>query len=321
MDCNTPVDLNRSKSSKKISQNKVPKYNIDKRKSDGIAGKLFLNKFKGNQNNKVNKIPINHRMSIQDANMFAFSKLINNIKTENNEKPKKKDKDYYLNLLNNIYSNDSHLSNKNVIKNNNKKKEINIIKKYEKKISMNTSKIMDDKNNNKFVRQNSKKKLSIFSQDQDFQPNNKMNDLDKCIKDEKSAKKQNNINNETKNSKCNKRFLSQKTVSKFKHALKIKKKENKSSKNDEKEKNDEIKEEKLSENNKGIKINENFNNMNNMMNNKKESKNNDKEETELDIDNIKSPPNNKILKKKTKKKYNESCFLCCFTVKDDSFIN
>jgi hypothetical protein len=159
---NINININRSKSSRKIFQNKIPKYNEDKRKSDGIAENVFLNKIKGNHNNKLNKIPVNHRLSIQDSNMFAFSKFINNIKSYNNEKPKKKDKDYYLNLLNNIYSNESHLSNNNVIKNNNKKKECNIIKKYDEKISMNTPKVMNYKNNYKFIRKDSKKKVKYF---------------------------------------------------------------------------------------------------------------------------------------------------------------
>ena len=308
----------RSKSSRKINQNKIPKYNEDKRKSDGVAGNLFLNKFKGSHNNKVNKIPIYHRLSIQDANMITFSKLVNNIKSANNEEPKKKDKDYYLKLLNNIYSSESHLSNNNVIKNNTKKKECNIIKKVERKISM-TPKGMNNKNDFKFIRKDSKKKLSILSQEHKCEPNNNINELDNCIKDDKSTKKENNISNEAKDSKFTKKFLSQKSVSKFniKHGLKIKKKENKSSKKEEKVINDELKEEKILENNKEIKKDENINHMNN----KKESKNNDKEETELDIDNIKSPPNNKIIKNKSNKKHCESCFLCCFTMKDDSFIN
>ena len=315
------INIIRSKSSRKINQNKIPKYNEGKRKSDGLAGNLFLNKFKGSHNNKVNKIPINHRMSIQDANMFTFSKLISNIKPDNNEKPKKKDKDYYLKLLNKIYSNDSHLSNNNVIKNNTKKKEGNINKKFERKISMNTPQIMNNKNDIKFIRKDSKKRPSILSQKQKCEPNNNNNnnELDNCIKDDKSTKKENNTSNEAKESKSTKRLLSQKTVSKFnaKKGLKIKKKENKNSKKQEKVINDELKEEKILENNKEIKKNENINHLNN----KKESKNNDKEETELYIDNIKNPPKNKILKNKSNKKHCESCFLCCFTVKDDSFIN
>jgi hypothetical protein len=316
---NININIKKSKSTRKINQNKIPKYNEDKRKSDGVAGNLFLNKFKGNHNNKANKIPINHRLSIQDSNMFAFSKFINNIKSYNNEKPKKKDKDYYLNLLNNIYSNESHLSNNNVIKNNNKKKECNIIKKYDEKISMNTPKVMNYKNNFKFIRKDSKKKLSILSQDQKCEQNNSINELDKCIKDDKSTKKEINKSNEAKDSKSTKRFLSQKTVSKFnvKHGLKFKKKENKSSKKEDKIIADELKDEIILEGNKEIIKNENINHINN----KKESKNNDKEETELDIDNIKNPPNNEILKNKSNKKQNETCFLCCFTVKDDSFIN
>ena len=312
------INLYRAKSSRKISQNKIPKYNECKRKSDGIVEHLFLNKIKGNQNNKAIKILNNHRLSTQNANILTFSKLINNIKPDNNEKPKKKDKDYYLKLLNNIYLNDSHLSNNNVIK----KKETNEIKKYEKKISMNTPKIMNYKNNFKIVCQKSQKKLSFSSQDEKFEPNNKMNNLDNnYIKDDKLTKKENNISNEAKIPKSTKKYLSQKTVSKFtvKHGLKIKKKENKIAKKEEKGINDELKEKKISENNKEIKINEDFNHMNII--NKKDSKNNDKEETELDIDNIKNPPNNKILNNKSTKKNNESCFFCCFTMKDDSFIN
>jgi hypothetical protein len=316
------INLYRSKTSKKIIQNKIPKYNVDKRKSDGIAENVFLNKIKAIHNNKLNKIPVNHRLSIQDSNMFAFSKLINNLKPDTNEKPKKRDKDYYLNLLNNIYLNDSHLSsNKNVIKNSFKRRESNAIKKYEKKISMNTPKIMNYQNNFKIVIPNSDKKLDIISQNPNCEPNNQMNNLDNCIKDGISSKKENNISNEAKNSKLTKRYFSQKTVSKFKakNGLKIKKKENKITNKEEKEIYDKIKERKISENNKEIKINENFDQTNN---NKKESKNNDKEETELDIDNNKNPPNNKIVNNKSNKKHNESCFFCCCTVKDDdSFIN
>jgi hypothetical protein len=315
------ININKSKSSRKIIQNKIPKYNVDKRKSDGIAENVFLNKNKGNHSNKLNKIPINHRLSIQDSNKFAFSKLISNLKPDTNEKPKKKDKEYYLQLLNNIYSNDSHLSNKNVIKNSFKRKESSEIKKYEKKISMNTPKIMNYQNNFKIVLPNSNKQLDIFSPNSKCEPNNKMNKLDSCIKDGISSKKENNIsNNEAKNTKLSKRYSSQKTCSKFiaKNGLKIKKKENKIAKKEEKEIYDKLKERKISENNKEIKINENIEHINN---NKKESKNNDKEETELDIDNNKNPPDNKIVKNESNKKHTESCFFCCFTMKDDSFIN
>ena len=155
--------------------------------------------------------------------MFAFSKLINNIKSDNNEAPKKRDKDYYIKLLNNIYSNDSHLSSKNAIKNNIKKRNSNVIKTYDQKDIINGPKPRKDKNNFKFECQSTKQKLSIFSQDLNCGENKKMNDLDNCIKDGEVTKKQSSLSKE----QSLKKIVSEKSISKFKvkNGLKIKKKE------------------------------------------------------------------------------------------------
>ena len=122
------------------------KNNVDKRKSDDICFNNFLNKFKDSQKYKFKNIPINHRMSYENK-QFIISNLIK----DNNEKAYTRDKNYYINLLNNIYMNDSHLSNKNFFKSQNMKKKI------EKKKTYNFSKRNSKDNSGS---KNSKKKLS-----------------------------------------------------------------------------------------------------------------------------------------------------------------
>ena len=88
----------------------------DKRRSDDICFNKFLKNYKNTQNDKISKIPIDHRMSYQDKNALIFNIMVQN--ENDNENPVIRDNNYYLNFVNNVYQKDSHLSNNNVMKNN-----------------------------------------------------------------------------------------------------------------------------------------------------------------------------------------------------------
>lgn len=131
---------------KKLSNRMVrKKYSmqiINKRKSDDMASSNLINKLSNiNNNNKKTQIPAYLEYSCQNKNIFLRNKVLNNenkdfndnniIHNHNHETSTKKDKNYYLNLLNKIYLDDSHLSNDhNEIK---KETSIKITKKLMKK--------------------------------------------------------------------------------------------------------------------------------------------------------------------------------------------
>ena len=142
MDFNKSIFLQSQKSFKPLFTKKLNLNNFEKdnKRSEDLNGNIFFKKVKNSQNIKVNKIPLNNinsRIGIKGLNLINSSKIINNMnnENENNEKKIKKDKDYYLNYINNIYTNDSHLSKNNIIKNNIKetKEGINKIKLEKKK--------------------------------------------------------------------------------------------------------------------------------------------------------------------------------------------
>jgi hypothetical protein len=70
----------RANSSNKIFQYKFSNnyVNKDKRKSNEININ-FSQRFKEIKNSNLNKLPINQRLSLQNTNMFSFSKILKNI--------------------------------------------------------------------------------------------------------------------------------------------------------------------------------------------------------------------------------------------------
>ncbi len=226
-----PVN-NKSKQAIKKQYTIQTHNNANKRKSDDIHFYNFLSKFKHNQKYKINKIPINHRFSFEDKDTFMSNLLQNlndNNKNKNMNKNKnklvKRDSKYYVNLVNGIYSNDSHLSNKNVVKNSCSPMNI-MLKKIEKKKTCNFSKRIKDINlTKKSGSKNSKKKVSIGSNDIKNKSDKK---LYNCSK---SSKKCNIASNENEKTK---KFLNDKNFAKYhstKGISKFKKNENSLSKN------------------------------------------------------------------------------------------
>jgi hypothetical protein len=104
----------RAKSSRKLLKYKISN-NIaykDKRRSSEMNINNYLNKFKKNQKSKLNKIPMDQRLSLQNLNNINFSQILKNKNNKIETLPQKRDKNYYLNLINEIYLSDTHLSNK-----------------------------------------------------------------------------------------------------------------------------------------------------------------------------------------------------------------
>lgn len=296
-----------AQSSKKLNLKKNYTFQIrdtdDSKKNNDIISTNFQIKCHEN-NTKINKNPINIRQSFKGKSKTRFLNILNH---NTNQKPIKKDKNYYLNLLNDLYLNDQHLSNNNIIRFN-KNDKINLSNKLVKKKTFNVSKIMNIKDNN-----NSKPKLSIISKNTNFD-----------IKEEEENK---NSSINSKDDKVNpfKRYISEEIASKFKTSQGLIKINNNKSKlkklksyhninslnikNILKEENDESKDT-IQKELKNVKIN---NNENKNKKSKKENKNEKKV--------IKNSRNNLNNNQKTNKKDRKSCFFCCFTVdnEDDSF--
>lgn len=343
MDFNKSIFLQSQKSFKPLFTKKLTLSNFEKdnKRSEDLNGNIFFKKVKNSQNIKVNKIPLNNinsRIGIKGLNLINSSKIINNMinDNENNEKQIKKDKDYYLNYINNIYTNDSHLSKNNIIKNNIKdtKEGINKIK-LEKKKTYNFSKLK----NPKF----SKKQISICSNDFNNLSNKKLFNFthksskkisreNNDIKDEILLKKTSNLSNKIRIEKIDNKKYDDRLASKYitsenllkvnsKKEKDIKKNLNNSINNEEEKIKYNIKEEigyKL-KHSKTMKLSSNLNKKNK---NKKESKKLEKGELELEKCETKNDEGKNISKNKTLKNYSfKSCFLCCFTPKDDSFSN
>ena len=238
-----------------ILQNQI---NIDKRKSDELNFINSTNKSRNSQNNKLNKIPFNIRSSYQEKRLIPNINIENNVNKDNKDKeaPAKKDKNYYLNLLNNIYLNDSHFSNKNTVKNNNNNNSINnsinnnsLNKNSNNSKNINTKKEMNNIDvNKKFMKRKtcnlSKGRCSKDSLGKNFRSSKKViNYVDNEIRDNskklsindnkdnidiKFAKKLSNFSKEMISSKKEPKILSEKAVSTFKNpesSIKFKMKE------------------------------------------------------------------------------------------------
>lgn len=316
MDYNKPCLFDkRAKSSKKIFQYKFSNCNVNKgkRRSNEIIPNNFSNKFKEMQNSKINKIPTNHRLSLQNSNMLYGLKISKSPK-KNNEKPIKRDKDYYLNILNEIYLNDSHLSNKS--------KKI----KFEKDNSNKFSRYRSSKNIPfKFGTKSTNKKYSLFSNEYRNKSHRKLNIFNNIqTKDEKSVSKNtDNFCHNIKSKRINRKYLSTKTVSKFKTSKDKNSKKNQISLNDNEKNvdlNDTLKDEKNNEMiNKEIKSKKKICKIiHQHEKHKSNNKNNEKEETEMDIyDTNNNISNKKKVKTQKTLKLRKCCFFCCLTANDN----
>lgn len=326
MDYNKSIFFNPPKTEKKFIQKKFSlqsKNNNDKRRSDDIYFNHFINNITDSIKDKIKNIPIKNRFSFENQNE-AISTIMkeNQLKIESNTR----DRNYYLNLLNNIY-NDSHLTNKNILN-------MNLKKKIEKKKTFNFSKHKASKDYS--TNKNSNKKLSYCSNDiRNNISNNKTCSNDIKNKSIKSIKKLSNFSNEAierakkyLNEKLMKKYQSTRTISKFKknassnNDFKMKSSFNLKNNNENEKVDDSIKEKKDDE----LKIVVN-------RKNKKVKNNIEKEEVELEkcdtkINSNKNTPKNdlnnnninNIPKNKNTKniKKNRFCFFCCLTSKDDS---
>jgi len=313
------------KFSTKMYQRKYTSQIINKRKSDDISNINFINKLSNINNNKISKIPVHFRYSCQNENTFLKNKFLNrenkdcndNNNINNNEISTKKDKNYYLNLLNDIYLNDSHLSN------NNNETYNKVSKKMMKKKTCNFSKLKIFKNNQIIKSSKNLQKLSLK-----FNNNGSKN---------KSNEKNNNKNDRDKKENQNfKRFSSDICLFEFKSTealVKLKKRESFKKKRNPKFNIDEDKHinknlnEHL-EHKESSKLNKiNIKNKENKQEKNKRSRNNENQfENEMAIlekTNTKNISNSNNLKDKsnTKKKYKKmykTCFCCLIKNSDDS---
>ena len=315
------------------------KNNNDKRKSDDIFINNYLKKFKNLQKDKINKIPVDHRLSCQNKNVQISSLMLQN--SNNDENKGVKDNNYYINLLKNIYMNDSHLTNQNIIKNN-QKDSINIIKRFEKKKTYHYSKGRNSKDSSikRNSNKHSKKKLSF-----DTNVIRKEMPKKKSISSNEMKKQQNNklLNSiDLNNNNDNNQFLSEKKISKIKsskgndsanNSKKIKSSRNISKIDVIKIMNTSLKDEKkIIENNKinqkELKLKLNNNNQKQKERKRNNNQNIEKEEIEIEKCDTKNNSNknnsknnviidNKENANKNDKKNKISCLFCCFSIKDD----
>lgn len=221
-----PKRLNSNMINKKFSN-----LIFDKRKSDEISNSNIIN-------NKIGKMPVQFRYSCQSKNIFFKNKILNNENKDYNDinntntnkygNPLKKDKKYYLNLLNEIYLNDSHLSNDN----NEIKKEtsIKMTKKIFKKKTCNFSKLKLFKDSQNIISSKSSKKLTFkFDKNKLNEKKNKMKYKNKSDRQHKEHSKSKLCNKENTKESQNKEFSSDNYISKFKTTealVKVKSKEN-----------------------------------------------------------------------------------------------
>ena len=359
MDNNNRSKIFPKDSPKKFSDKRMflqYKNNIDKKKSEDINS---IN-FKSPINNQSKKNLLNLRSTYQGK--IILSNIINNnneqninlskkdINNTNREKPIKKDKNYFLNLLDDIYFNETHLSNKNAKRKNMNNNSNNIIKgnkNFIKKQTYNFSKLRGSSKN--LIRKSyksSKKILSTFSNEKINKSNRLSNNgsKDNIEKSIRSNKKQSTFSKNIVNKKPIAKFLSERFVSKFKaneEQSKVKVKESvfkiiKSSQNVINEveyMNETLKDEKKENNINKVKNVNNENNETmikevkpikpainineNQMKNSKKSRNVENENF-TKMDSNKSIPNNKSIKVKKVKKMYKTCFFCCLFKNDDS---
>ena len=300
------------------------KINSDKRKSYDISINKFLNNLKDSQKNKLRNIPIKYRPSWEYKNLG-----ISNIMKENslkNDSTYVKDKNHYMNLVNNIYTNDSHLSNNKIFKSQ------NIKKNFEKRETINFSKRKNSKDNwgKKSSSKCSKKKLSYCSNDLKNNFSNKITQSND-FKNRTTKKLSNFTNEENERRKkfeidnflLMQKFQSSHTISKLKKNINFPKMKSSHNimKNNEKEiMNDTIKEE--------IKKQKKFQNDDNAKEKKiKHIIKNERNEVEKcqtenilnkNDSNYKTNNNNIIENKKSKKKF-RFCLFCCLNSRYDSF--
>ena len=222
------------KFSSKMLQRKYASQLINKRKSDDILASNFVNKLSSINNNKISKIPSNLRYSCQNKNLFLKNKALNNEdkdtidnnNTNNHKIPIKKDKNYYLNLLNEIYLNDSHLSNIN----SNNETCIKASKKLMKKKTCNFSKIKIFKDSQTIKSSKNLKKLTLKFNNGNKNPSNENNNI--MINNNKNDKeKKENSKSKLciKENNDYKRFCSDNCIAEFKCTealVKVKIKEN-----------------------------------------------------------------------------------------------
>ena len=301
-----------------------PNYNVNKRKSDDLCFHNFINKLRFSQKYKNNKIPINHRLSYEDKNIlissFVLQNINNNNNNNNNNDNKVRDKKKLLNLLNDIYINDSHLSNnKNIIKNN-LKESSSFLNMLEKKKTFNFVQNRRSKDNStrKTWSKKSKKKFSCES-----------NENNKSIK--KMINCSNELNDKTNN------FLSEKLASKFQSSKGIYNlKNNIDMSNSKHLKNQNINENEnildiIKEDKNEKKSNKNISIQNNERKSKKNktkySKNskNSKNRKDIEIENEKcdnkNNKNDMINSDKKIKKIYIPCLFCCLKGKDDELLS
>ena len=168
------LPYNSGKTSNKILKKQYTMHpnNIDKRKSGELGFHNYLNKIRYSQKFKINKIPINHRLSYEDKNMLISSFVLQNNNNNGINNNKVRDNKHLLSLLNDIYINDSHLSNnKNIVKNNLKSSNfLNNIFEKNKTFNIVHNRRLKDNSTRKTWSKRSKKKFSCGSNE-----NNKTN--------------------------------------------------------------------------------------------------------------------------------------------------
>lgn len=362
MDNNNRSKIFLKESPKKCSDKRMflqYKKNTFKRKSEDMNS---IN-FKSPVSNQSNKIPLNIRSTYQGK--ILISNIINSnneknincdkkdITNTNREKPIKKDKNYYLNLLNDIYLNDSHLSNKNgskrknTIMNDNNNDIIKVNKNFIKKQTFNFSKIRNSSKN--LLRKSfksSKKVLSTFSNEKVNKSNRLSNNgsKDNIDKSNRSNRKQSIFSKNAVYKRPITKFLIEKSVSKFKANEELSKYKMKESIKNIKSSQNVIKE--VEYMNETLKDEDNKNNINNMNNENIETMikevrpikitintdenqmKNIKKSRNIENDNLakcytktnsnKNIPINKSTKVKKVKKMYKTCFFCCLIKNDGS---
>ena len=195
MDNNNKSKLFRQESPKKYSDKRMILQNqshINKKQSADLNLINSVYKSRNTQNNKLNKIPFNIRSTYQEKSLnpnlnfgnIESSNISGNkvIKVKDKGTPVKKDKNYYLNLLNDIYLNDSHYSNKNTVKSNNNN-------------SINNSNFNNSNYNNSII----SKSINNYSINDNSINNNSIN------------KKRINNKKEKNDTEVNKKFMKKKT--------------------------------------------------------------------------------------------------------------
>ena len=148
MNYNNPIPVNHFESTSKVYEKhfKFQTNNfMNKRKSDEICFKTCKD--------KINKIPLLQRMNNHDKNDIIQT-IVENNNVSSNEKPVR-DKNCCLHILKNIYLNDSHLANNNLVRSSLKEScGLGVSKKFEKRKTYNFN------TKNTKIKENCQKKYS-----------------------------------------------------------------------------------------------------------------------------------------------------------------